>query len=104
MISGRPFDGTGFVYHKKFVKCVKPLINHSHERVTALKLNIASGRIIITNVYLPFCNSRDLEGCTTLYRDTVAHIDNIMHNNFDANFMILADFNCNIFDASHRFT
>ena len=104
MISGRPFGGTGFVYHKKFVKCLKPLINHPHERVTALELNTASGRIIIINAYFPFRNSRDLEGCTTLYRDTVGHIDNIMHNNLDANFMILADFNCNIFDASHRFT
>ena len=104
MISGRPFGGTGFVFHKQFVKCLKPLMNHSHERVTVLEINTASGRIIVINVYFPYFNSRDLENYTALYRDTVGYIDSVMHNNNDADFIILADFNCNIYDTSHRYT
>ena len=102
--SGRPFGGTGFIFNKSFAKCVKPLINYSHERVTVLELNTYSENIVILNCYFPYFNSKDLENSTLLYRDTVGFIDNVMHLNRDSKFIILADFNCNIYDSNHRYT
>ena len=37
VITGRPFGGTGFIFNKKYAKCLKPLIGVNHERVTALE-------------------------------------------------------------------
>ena len=50
---GRPYGGTGFVFNKKYAKCVKPLLNYSHERVTVLELKTESGKILIINAYFP---------------------------------------------------
>ena len=38
IIKGRPYGGTGVLYNKKFSKCLKPLLNYSHERITVLQL------------------------------------------------------------------
>ena len=104
VLSGRPFGGTGFVYNKKFAKCLKPLLNYSHERLTVLELSMDEGRIILINVYFPYYNSRDLENYTSLYKDTVGFADSVMHSNRDASFILMADFNCSLYDTSHRYT
>lgn len=102
--SGRPFGGTGFIFHKKYSSCVKPLLNHSHERVSVLELNTKSERIILFSCYFPYYNSRDLENYISMYRDTVGFVDSVMHAHRDAKFILLADFNCDIHDANHRYT
>ena len=61
VLSGRPYGGTGFVYNKKFSKCLKPLLNYTHERVTVLELSAEEGRFILINVYFPYFNSSDLD-------------------------------------------
>ena len=104
LLSGRPFGGTGFLYNKKFAKCLKPLLNFSHDRVTVMELNTHNGKIILINAYMPYYNSRDLENYTALYRDTAGFIDNVMHTHRDCKFIVLADFNCDLTDDSHRFT
>ena len=101
---GRPFGGTGFIFHKKYSKCVKPLLNHVHERVSVLELNTNQERIVLFSCYFLYFNSRDLENYTTMYRDTVGFVDSVMHSNRDAKFVLLADFNCNITNYSHRYT
>ena len=101
---GRPFGGTGFLYNKKYSKCLKPLINCNHERVTTMELSTKHGRIIIINAYLPYLNSRDLQNYLSLYREVIGHIENIMTTNIGSSFILMADFNCNIFDSSHPYT
>ena len=102
--TGRPYGGTGFIFNKKYAKCLKPLISYSHERVTVLELSTKSEKIIVINCYFPFYNTKDLDTYTAMYRDTVGFLDNVMSQNREAKFIILADFNCNIYDHSNRFT
>ena len=39
-----------------------------------------------------------------MYKDTIGYVDSIMANNPECKFIILADFNCNIYDMSHPYT
>ena len=101
---GRPYGGTGFVYNKKFSKCIKPVLAYSHERVTVMELKTDEQRILMINAYMPYYNSRDLSTYLSLYRDTIGFIDNIMSQNLDCSFMLLADLNCNIYEPSHCYS
>ena len=101
---GRPYGGTGFIYHKKYAKCLKPLLTYSHERVTVMELNTDSFKIILINAYMPYYNSRDLTGYLNKYKETIGFIDNVMHQNSDCKFIFLADFNCNIADSNHCYS
>ena len=101
---GRPFGGTGFLYNKKYSDCLRPLLNYSHERVTVMELSTESTRILLINAYMPYYNSRDLAAYLNMYRETLGFIENVMSQNRDSQFIILADFNCNISDDSHCYT
>lgn len=61
IISGRPFGGTGFVYSKKYARCIKPVLSLVHERVTALEISTLNDKVILINCYFPYFNSRDIE-------------------------------------------
>ena len=74
IIAGRPFGGTGFIFNKKYAKCIKPLLNHAHERVTVVELNAVTDRILIINCYFPYFNTRDLDGSVATYRDTLGFV------------------------------
>ena len=102
--TGRPYGGTGFLYNKMYSRSLKPLLNYSHERVTVLELVTSTHKLLLINAYMPFYNTRDLANYVSMYRDTVGHIENIMQQNPGHLFILLADFNCNIFDSSHSFT
>ena len=104
IIKGRPYGGTGFIYNKKFSKSLKPLLDFSHERVTAMRLDTASHPILLINVYFPYYNSRDIETHMSLYRDTIGFVENVIMQNPDCKTMILADLNCNLFDVRHPYT
>ena len=91
---GRPYGGTGFVFNKKYAKCLKPLLNYSHERVTVLELNTDFDKILIINAYFPYYNSRDLCNYIMMYKETLGFVDNIITQNPSCKFIILADFNC----------
>ena len=101
---GRPYGGTGFIYNKKYAKCLKPVLNYCHERVSVMELNTNDSRILLINAYMPYYNSRDLNTYMAMYRETVGFIDNIMHQNRDCQFILLADFNCNIYDKNHAYS
>ena len=102
--SGRPFGGTGFIFGKKFAKCIKPILSVVHDRVTALAISAKNEKIILINCYFPYYNSRDIDNHTEMYRETIGFVDNLMYMNCDAKFIVLADFNCNIYDKNHRFS
>ena len=102
--TGRPFGGTGFLFHKKFSSCVKPLVNYKHERVSAMQLNAEGRNIILINGYLPYYNTRDLQNQRILYQDTLAYMEMIMNDNPYSEFIFLLDMNCNIYDTNHVFS
>ena len=104
ILKGRPYGGTGFLFNKQFAKCVKPLIHHSHERVTVLRLETDPFAILLINVYFPYYNVRDMAAHLTLYRETLGFVESVISQNSDCKVMILADFNCNINDSRHPYS
>ena len=104
IVKGRPFGGTGFLYNKKFSKCLKPLLNFSHERVTVMQLETNSSTILLINVYFPYYNTRDLTSYLAMYRETIGFIEHVISLNAGCKFIILGDTNCNIYHHSHPYT
>ena len=102
--TGRPHGGTGFLYNRKYSKCLKPLSNYIHDRVTVLELTTENEKILLINAYMPFYNTRDLTSYLALYRDTIGHIESVISHHPSHSYVILADFNCNLFDHSHPYT
>ena len=101
---GRPYGGTGFIYHKKFSNCIKPMLNYNHDRVSVMKLSEKDGDIIVINAYLPYFKTSDLMNQTALFRETVGYIANIIRENSTCRFVLLMDMNCNIYDTHHPFS
>ena len=101
---GRPFGGTGFLFNKKYAKCLKPLLSFAHDRVTALQLESPNEKIILINIYFPYYNVRDIDNHVAMYRETIGFVENIIQSYRDSKFIILSDFNCNIYDSNHRFS
>ena len=104
LVKGRPYGGTGFLYNKTLAKCLKPLIEYHHERVTAMKLTTDKFDIILINAYMPYYNTRELDHHLTLYRETIGFIENIIFENQGCELLILGDFNCNIFRENHPYS
>ena len=104
ILNGRPYGGTGFLFNKKYANFVKPLVNFKHDRVTALEIRSNSGNIVLINAYMPYYNTRDLPDSVASYRETIGHIETIMHSHPGYNFIIAADFNCNITDPNHVYS
>ena len=104
ILKGRPYGGTGFIYSKRYAKCLKPLLNYAHERITVMKLSTETYDVILINAYMPYYNTRDLNNYLNMYRDTVGFIDNVMHENKNCQFIVLADFNCNLYEANHAYS
>ena len=58
---GRPYGGTGFLWHKKYSLALKPRLEYKHDRVTVLEINDKYGRILLINAYMPFYNVNKID-------------------------------------------
>ena len=59
--------------------------------------------LIIINVYMPFLDRSDLQNAISKFDEMIGFIEFIMSERIDAQFVILGDFNCNIYTPSHPF-
>ena len=59
--------------------------------------------LVIINVYMPFLDRSDLQCAVGKYDEMIGYIDFIMSERPDAQFVLLGDFNCNIYNSSHPF-
>ena len=100
---GRGFGGTGFIYPKSLSSNLKPLIKYNHDRVTVMELKCIDYDLIIVNVYMPFLDRSDLQNAISKFDEMIGFIDFLMSERMDAQFVILGDFNCNIYTPSHPF-
>ena len=100
---GRGFGGTGFIFPKTLSSIIKPLIEFNHDRVTVMELTCKDYDLVIINVYMPFLDRSDLQCAMANYDEMIGFIDFIMSKKPNARFIVLGDFNCNIFDPSHPF-
>ena len=101
---GRGFGGTGFIYPKSISNNVKPLIKYAHERVSVMEMECLDYKLIIINVYMPYLNRSDLQIALNNYDETLGYIEFILSENPESQFIILGDFNCNLYDLNHPFS
>lgn len=101
ILRGRPYGGTGFVYHKYFSECISACVNYVHDRVTAMELNEADGSILLINAYFPYYNPGKLEEHLELFRETLGFIEKIIADNPLHRIIIFADFNCNLYSKDN---
>lgn len=100
---GRGFGGTGFIFPKIISSIIKPLIEFNHDRATVMELTCKDYDLVIINVYMPFLDRSDLQCALGKYDEMIGFIDFIMSKKPNAKFIVLGDFNCNIYDPAHPF-
>ena len=103
ILNGRPFGGTGFLWSKAVSQSIKPRTNYQNDRVTVLELNSSAGPILIINCYLPYFKSSDVSQLN-LYMETIGFIGSIMDDYLGSNFILIGDFNCDIFKGRNDFS
>ena len=104
ILKGRPFGGTGFLWNKKLAKCLYPRVDLKHDRVTVLEVKDRRFNLLCINVYLPYLNTSNINEQTRLYEDTVGFIEHVMISHPGFKFILLGDFNCNLYNGNHPFT
>ena len=100
---GRGFGGTGYIYPKALSNNIKPLIKYNHERVSVMELTCNDFDIVLINVYMPFLDRSDIPGATSQFDEIIGFIEFIISERSDAQFVLLGDFNCNLYNDSHPF-
>ena len=103
ILKGRPYGGTGFIWNKKFAKCMKPRLDLKHERVTVLEIADSRFNILCINAYFPYLDTSRINEQLNLYRDVVGFVEQVIESHPNYEFILLGDFNCNLYDDSHPF-
>ena len=101
---GRGFGGTGFIFPKQFSHILKPLPKYNNDRVSVIELTCSQFRVVLINVYMPYLNRSDTQNSINEFDAVLGYIDYVMGEFDSAQFVILGDFNCNVFDNSHPYT
>ena len=95
--NGRPYGGTGFVFNKRFSPFLRPELCYEGERMTVMKLLDADYDVFIINVYFPFRRNGDEHRVE--YLELLGSIENVIVSNPAAKFIVVGDFNYNIWDS-----
>ena len=69
-----------------------------------MELKCESYDLIIINIYMPYLDRSDVQNVVSRYDEVLGYIDYIMSERVNAKFIVLGDFNCNVFDSSHPFS
>ena len=85
---GRPFGGTGFLFPKRFSVSIKPCPLFRSDRVSVMLLQSKPKNILCVNAYFPFYSSSSVNEQEILYKETLAHIENIFESNGDCSFVL----------------
>ena len=101
---GRPYGGTGFIYHREFSKSIRPRLDLSHERVSVVELKTDVFDVLLINAYFPYYDTSRINEQLILYRETLAFIENVVTSNPCHKYILMADFNANIYNLNHPYT
>ena len=104
ILKGRPYGGTGFIFHKSLSKCLRARTDLAHERISVMELCTVSENIILINAYMPYFKTDGNAEQLIDYRNTLAFIENIMTSHTQHKFLLFMDFNCNLFNHSHPYS
>ena len=103
LIRGRPYGGTGFLFHRSLSKCLRARIDVKHERITVLEISSDKHSILLINAYMPYYMTGNNENQLIEYRETLAVIQDLMMSHPLHKFILLMDLNCNIFNITHPY-
>ena len=101
---GRPYGGTGFLFPKCFSVSIKPCPLFKSERVSVIMLQSKPKNILCVNTYFPYYSTSSVNDQVLSYKETLAHVESVLENNRDCEFVLLADVNCNYYNLNHQFT
>ena len=104
IMRGRPYGGTGFLYAKAISNAIKPRMDYISERVSVLQLKTTDYDVLLINVYFPYFDSSRLQEQLIAYRETLAFVETVLVNNPNSKVVLMADFNCNLYDNNHPFS
>ena len=104
ILKGRPFVGTGFLFHKRLSNCIRACVDIKYDRITVLELNTNSRKILLVNVYMPYFIAGNNDDQYSEYLQTLAFVRQIILSHPFHQFIIMMDFNCNIFKKSHPYS
>ena len=104
LMRGRPYGGTGFLFHKSLSNCIRARVDIQHERVTVMEMISTPHEILLINAYMPYFMTGNNEAQLAEYCNTLAFIQNIMESHPSHKFILLMDMNCDIFNPTHPYT
>ena len=104
ILKGRPYGGTGFLFHRNLSKCINARVDIKCDRVTVLELCTSTNKILLINCYLPYFINANDEAQMAEYRETLGFVENIMKSHSSHEFILLMDWNCNIFNITHPYS
>ena len=96
--TGRGYGGTGFIFNKTFSPFLKPVIKYESDRLTVLEIKDRDGPILLVNVYCPYKQNGDEHKIQ--YLEMLGRIENVLSSNPSARFIVLGDFNYDLYDKS----
>ena len=103
ILKGRPYGGTGFLFHKSLSKCIRARTDIIHERVSVMELSTITENILLVSAYMPYFNTDNNPEQLVEYQSTVAFLENIMENHPLHKFIFCMDLNCNLYNSSHPY-
>ena len=104
ILKGRPYGGTGFLFHKSLSKCIRAKVNEKHDRVSVMELSTVTENILLISAYMPYYNTDNNPEQLLEYRSTLAFIENLMANNPLHKFILFMDLNCNLYNTTHPYS
>ena len=104
VLKGRPYGGTGFLFHKSLSKCIRASVNEKHDRISVMELSTATDNILLISAYMPYYNTDNNAEQLLEYRSTLAYIENLMECNPLHKFILFMDLNCNVYKSTHPYS
>lgn len=97
-LSGRPYGGIAFLWHKKLGNSCK-ILDGWDSRIISIEITNGKNKIVLFNVYLPYCCRENLD--EFLYY--ISKVDSLMKDCNTPNVFAIGDFNADVCKNQHLF-
>ena len=104
IMKGRPYGGTGFLFHRSLSNVLKIRVDLKHSRISVMELHTESFNLLLINAYMPYYDHSNMVDNLTEYRETLGFIESIMSNHPTHKFILMMDMNCDIYNKNHAYS
>ena len=70
IMKGRPYGGTGFLFHKNLSNSIRARTDFKNNRVTVIELHTKQEKLMLINSYMPYFNMNNNNEQLSEYRET----------------------------------